>query len=393
MVDHRLNRSVGLVVARRLAVGQVHDEVLLAVVLERRVVASGIAWIARLRHAVGTERDSVARVVHRGLVQRLGQRREPGRSQIPHGILDRCARGRDVLHRVHDPAAAVAGVVVAVERHETDVDAVDRVEQVRRDVLHDLEARLEAGRAIRPVEVVAAVDRIGLVRRRRAPRDLLTGRAPTAAGRRRAGRRSVARIQIGRVDAVAMDATVVLALDDAAALRGADVLPASTAAAGRVVVLGHVVRVVAGRQERLRSAVATQRRRIEPAIRAAIGRGADAGAPVDAGRVAAADGRVRDGAVVPVLRHHERAHAAGVVDHEQDVRSGLRAQAGADEKLGVVGNRGHAGRKRPKGAEAEPAHPCFAENHIQVPQFATRHPWRCVKPLTIARAIRGPRCG
>ena len=47
------------------------------------------------------------------------------------------------------------------------------------------------------------------------------------------------------------------------------------------------------------------------------------------------------------------------------------------KQLGIVCHRGQPRGERPQRAQAEPTHPCVAENHIDIPQVCRAPSWRC----------------
>ena len=118
--------------------------------------------------------------------------------------------------------------LLAAEAHEAEVDAVDRADEAACNVLHDGEACRRHGRAVEPVQVIAAVDGIHLVGRVPAPRNLVVEvRAPEV------GRVAVLRIDLGRARAVAVTGpagqrvgAVVLTFDRARLIGRVELLPA-----------------------------------------------------------------------------------------------------------------------------------------------------------------------
>ncbi len=152
LVDQALDGVVGAVVGGRLAVGKQHDVILLARAADRRGVLLAGECAA---HAAGAVDRTPARVILVRLVQGLGQRRVAAVGQRVDRIDERAARRRDVGDLVSNESA-----LAAAEAHQAHVHAVDRIDEIDGDLLHYLDTRRRAGRAVQPVEVVAVVDRV-----------------------------------------------------------------------------------------------------------------------------------------------------------------------------------------------------------------------------------------
>jgi len=136
-----------------------------------------------------------------------------------------------------------------------------------------------------------------------------------------------------------MLAAVVLAVHEPALLERVQRLPSII---DGVVELGHPVYVTPARRESGEGSLTHERGFIEPTVRRAVRWISGAGSPVNA--VHRASTGIRYRRIEGWLRIHLRTHAAGGIDHEQDIRFRL-GELGrvADEELSVVAE-GRVGR-------------------------------------------------